>query len=406
MSRSYRYTLFGSLYFAQGMLMSYFLTFNILYLGERGYTEGDVGIFQAILALPFVLKIFLGMLSDGVNLFGLGHRKPYIALGLIGQIAAFAIAPMVSVENGLGTFALVAFVASISMALYDTCTDGLALDLTPRQERGTVQGVMVGARATGILLMLLIGGNIAQSVGWDWVFYAISLISLLPMGLLLLGGIKETEGQTGQRERFQWGAFRSFRSVPVVLLVVMGFIYSISLDGVLTFLSAHLRDAFEITLGNIGLLVALSMVGRIIGALSNSWLTDRIGFRQSLLVAIALTSVGCAGLAFNLSIGWIGLFGFIFGVAYGYYTAVYSAVAMHLSIPSIAASMFAIFMMFINLGTVGGQAIGGQLTEQFGFGVMAAVLGAVNLLNVPIVFSLFRRLNPTDQPQAPAEVSV
>ena len=391
MTKSFRIGLFSSLYFAQGMLMSYFLTFNILYLGAAGYTAGDVGIFQAILAIPFVLKIFLGMLSDGVNFFGLGHRKPYIALGLLGQIAAMAIAPSISVEGGLGVFAALAMVASISMALYDTCTDGLALDTTPDDERGQVQGAMVGARAAGILLMLVIGGEIAENVGWPWVFYSISLISLLPLGLLLASGIREATAYTGRREKFQWKAFRRFASFPVALLVTIGFIYTISLDGVVTFLSDHLATVYGVPIGEVALLVALSMVGRIIGALTNSPVTDRIGDRQSLLVAIGLATVGCIGLALNLGIGWVGLFAFVFGLAYGYYNAVYAAVAMRFSSPAIAASMFAIFMMFVNLGTVGGQAIGGQLTERYGFETMVLVLGLINLVNIPVVMVLFRK---------------
>ena len=389
LTKGYRIGLFSSLYFAQGMLMSYFLTFNILYLGAAGYSAGDVGIFQAILAIPFVLKIFLGMLSDGVNFFGLGHRKPYIALGLVGQIATMAIAPFVSVENGLGAFAGLALVASISMALYDTCTDGLALDTTPENERGQIQGAMVGARAAGILLMLVIGGVIAEKIGWHWVFYSISLISLLPLGLLLASGIKEDAAYTGRREKFQWRAFKGFGSLPVILLVVVGFIYTISLDGVITFLSDYLANAYGTSIGDITLLVALSMVGRIVGALTNGPITDRIGDRQSLIVAIGLATVGCLGLALELGVGWIGLFGFIFGLAYGYYNAVYAAVAMKFSNPAIAASMFAVFMMFVNLGTVGGQAIGGQLTDRFGFGTMVLVLGLLNLVNIPVVLALF-----------------
>lgn len=391
MTKGFRIGLFSSLYFAQGMLMSYFLTFNILYLGAAGYSAGDVGIFQAILVIPFVLKILLGMLSDGVNFFGLGHRKPYIALGLLGQIATMAIAPAISVEGGLGVFAGLALVASISMALYDTCTDGLALDTTPEDERGQVQGAMVGARAAGILLMLVIGGEIAEKIGWSWVFYSISLISLLPLGLLLASGIKEDAAYTGRREKFQWKAFNRFGSLPVVLLVIVGFIYTISLDGVVTFLSDHLANVYGVPIGEVALLVALSMVGRIVGALTNSPVTDRIGDRQSMLVAIGLATVGCVGLALNLGVGWVGLFAFIFGLAYGYYNAVYAAVAMRFSSPAIAASMFAIFMMFVNLGTVGGQAIGGQLTERYGFDTMVLVLGLLNLINIPVVLMLFRK---------------
>jgi PAT family beta-lactamase induction signal transducer AmpG len=85
LSRNLRLLLFGSLYAAQGAVMSYFLTFNILYLGEAGYGPDDIGLFQAVLVIPFILKIFLGMLSDGVNLLGLGHRKPYILIGLFIQ---------------------------------------------------------------------------------------------------------------------------------------------------------------------------------------------------------------------------------------------------------------------------------------------------------------------------------
>ncbi|MCB2180014.1 MFS transporter [bacterium] len=391
MSKSYRIGLFSSLYFAQGMLMSYFLTFNILYLGDAGYSPAEVGIFQAILVLPFVLKILLGMLSDGVNLFGLGHRKPYIALGLIGQIAAMIVAPNISVENGLGTFALVSLIASISMALYDTCTDGMALDTTPEDERGIIQGAMVGARAAGILVMLVLGGMIAEKIGWRYVFYSISLISVIPFITLITSGLKERSDEVGNRTPFDWRAFKSFRSGPVLLLVAMGFVYSIALDGVLTFLSDYLREVLEISLGNIGMLVAFSMVGRILGAVSNSWVTDRIGYKQSLYVAIGLTTVGCLGLSMQLGVGWIGVFGFIFGLAYGYYNAVYAAMAMKMSNAAIAASMFAIFMMFINLGTVGGQVIGGVVTEKFGFSVMVIVFGVFNLLNILLTNLIFKK---------------
>jgi predicted MFS family arabinose efflux permease len=53
--------------------------------------------------------------------------------------------------------------------------------------------------------------------------------------------------------------------------------------------------------------------------------------------------------------------------------------------------MFAIFMMFVNIGTAGGQSVGGILSERLGFGGMALVMGLINLLNIPIVIAVFRR---------------
>ncbi|MBN1177688.1 MAG: MFS transporter [Anaerolineae bacterium] len=387
-NRSYRLALFSTLYFAQGAMMSYFLTFNILYLGEFGYTEGDVGIFQAVLAVPFVLKIFLGMLSDAVNLFGMGHRKPYILLGLLLQAGAVLILANVSPADGLGAFAVVAFLASIGMAMYDTCTDGLALDLTPKEEYGTVQGIMVGARAAGILALLLAGGTIAEAVGWPWLFYTVAFLTLLA-GLVVLP-FKEDPALT-QRQPFEWRAFKAFGRGAVMMLAGVGFIYALAIDGIYTFLSDHLRDVMAISLGSVGLLIALAMAGRILGALSNSWLTDRIGHKRSLWVAVALTSAGSLGLALGGGIPMIALSGFLFGLAYGYYNAVYAAVAMDFSDPHISASMFAIFMMFINLGTVGGQMLGGTLTETLGFGAMTLVMGGINLLNLLLIFGIFRK---------------
>jgi predicted MFS family arabinose efflux permease len=74
-----------------------------------------------------------------------------------------------------------------------------------------------------------------------------------------------------------------------------------------------------------------------------------------------------------------------------YFTAVYAAMSMDLSDPRISASMFVLFMMFVNLGTVGGQMLAGILTERTGFSSMVLVLGAVNLIIIFLVFALFRR---------------
>jgi PAT family beta-lactamase induction signal transducer AmpG len=391
LSRNLRLLLFAGLYAAQGAVMSHFLTFNILYLGEAGYGPEDIGIFQAVLVIPFILKIFLGMLSDGVNLFGLGHRKPYILIGLLTQAAVILVAPHISVAESLQPYAIALLLAAIGMALYDTCTDGLALDTTPESERGLVQGIMTGMRAAGILIMLLVGGWLAESFGWPAFFYSLVFLTVLPLPLVLLA--KEDPSRMHRRS-FQWSAFKAFRQGAVVLVAFLGLLYSFSLDGVLTFLSDHLRDSLQVSLGSIGTLVALSMVGRILGAASNSWLTDRLGHRQSLLIGIALAFVACVGLALGGGVAFIALFGFVFGLAYGYFTSVYAAVGMDFSDPHISASMFATFMMFVNLGTALGQSVGGVLTESLGFNWMALVMGAINLLGILLVFGIFRARRP------------
>jgi MFS transporter, PAT family, beta-lactamase induction signal transducer AmpG len=94
-SKTARYAMFGSLYFFQGTVFYYFTFLNALFFLARGLSIADVEIFSAIALIPFVIKIFLGMLSDRVNLFGLGHRKPYIILGLLKQTLCLVIIPLI-----------------------------------------------------------------------------------------------------------------------------------------------------------------------------------------------------------------------------------------------------------------------------------------------------------------------
>lgn len=70
-SKTTRYTMFGLLYFSQGAILSYFAALNALYLLSFDLTMSQVGIFSAIALTPFVLKNFLGMISDKVNLLAL-----------------------------------------------------------------------------------------------------------------------------------------------------------------------------------------------------------------------------------------------------------------------------------------------------------------------------------------------
>ena len=130
-NKTARYSMFGSLYFSQGTVFAYFTSLNALYFLSKGLTMGDVGIFGAIALIPFVIKIFLGILSDRVNLFGMGHRKPYILLGLLIQVICLGVAPFIDPATSYWGFVALAFFLQLGMALYDTCTDGLALPLLP-----------------------------------------------------------------------------------------------------------------------------------------------------------------------------------------------------------------------------------------------------------------------------------
>jgi len=219
-SKTVRFTMFALLYFTQGTILGYFASLNALYMLDNGLDMVDVGIFSTIALIPFVIKILFGMLSDRYNLLGLGHRKPYIFIGLLVQFACLILVANINPGQSYWLYVGVAFVLQMGMAFYDTCTDGLALDITPESERGILQGFMVGGRSVGVIVAASVAGLIAQNLSWPGVFYFLAVLTLIPVPFLFF--IKEI--QRAPDMRFNWAAFSAFKNVKVLAAAAVGLI--------------------------------------------------------------------------------------------------------------------------------------------------------------------------------------
>jgi PAT family beta-lactamase induction signal transducer AmpG len=385
--RPLRYTMFGLLYFVQGTILSYFTALNALYFLSRGLTMTSVGIFSAIALIPFVIKIFLGMLSDRVNLLGLGHRKPYILIGLAVQTVCLFAAPFIDPARYYWGFVLLAFTLQMGMALYDTCTDGLALDTTPKSESGTIQGFMVGGRALGVVVTASAVGLLAQNVSWLAVFWLLAVLTLIPIPLVL--GVRE--GPRPVERTFDWGAFRAFKAGNILALSGVGFLFFFIIAGSNQIVNPFLQSEFNISLSTAGFTTTIWGIGVILGGFFSGLLMSRLGQKNTVRGALFLSLASVLGLAFILSpsIAWP-LVGF-FGVAYGACQTVYYALAMTLTDQRIAASMFSILMAVTNIAQGVGMAVAGLLVDASGYRWTFAVLAALNLLALPLLKPVFGR---------------
>jgi len=388
-SKALRYTLFGLLYFTQGTILSYFTALNALYFLSKGLTMTSLGIFSSIALIPFVVKIFLGMLSDRVNLFGMGYRKPYILIGLAIQTACLIVVPLIQLPSGYWTFVGLAFLLQMGMALYDTCTDGLALDTTPTGEHGVIQGFMVSGRAVGVIVTASLVGVLAEKVSWNAVFWLLAVLTLLPLPLVL--SIREADRPA--QKRFDWSGFKAFRSGTIWLVSLVGLLSFMVAVGANQLVNPYIQDRLNIGLSTAGFLTTIWGVGVVLGGMLGGRLTDRMGLR-SLLIGAGATSIALFLLVLFLPPGaFIGLaFALvaIFGVAYGSYQASYFALAMRFTQPAIAASMFAILMAFTNVGQGIGLGIGGALVDSISYPLTFAAFASINLLVFPIMAFILR----------------
>ena len=388
-SKTARYTMFGSLYFSQGTVFSYFTSLNALYFLSKGLSMADVGIFGAIALIPFVLKVFLGMLSDRVNLFGMGHRKPYIIIGLLIQALCLVFVPFIDPADDYWLFVAIAFVLQLGMALYDTCTDGLALDTTPVEEQGTIQGFMVGGRAAGVVITASILGWLAQEVSWTAVFWLLGALTLIPMPFVL--SLREEEKDLG--EKFEWSAFSAFKNKQVIALAAAGFLFFMVIAGTNQNVNPFLENSFGISLRTAGFYTTIWGMGVVLGGILGGRLIDRIGQEMSTRIALFFSFVSILILAVIPNAGFAWPIVFIFGFSYGTYQTVYFALAMHYTEKRIAASMFSIFMAVTNIGQGVGFALAGGMADipAIGFRWAFVIITLFNLVALPLLPMVFKK---------------
>lgn len=382
----FRALLFGSIYFIEGAILTYFSGFNALYLRSFNLSYTQIGVAGGIALLPFVLKIFIGMLSDKVNLAGLGHRKPFMVIGIVLQAVGLLLAPLVNPVTSFPLFIVILLLVSLGMSTYDTCSDGLAIDTTPTEERGFVQGVMVGARALAAILLAAAIGLLAARVSWTAAFVFMAAITLLPLFLVL----QVREGERPPEKEFSLAGFRSFLTRRMGLFLILGLVYPLVLYSVNGILGAFLNEGLGIGLERVGLYTSLFGVGAVVGGLAGGPMTDRLGRRASLVVALLVTSVSLFALVISGSAAVAVIAVLLFGIAFGYYETVYMAAGMDFADPRIAATMFAIIMAVGNIGIGAGQPLAGVLVDATGFRGLFIILSLINLATLPLVPIIFK----------------
>lgn len=385
MNKKNRYALFATLYLAQGAIMSYFTSLNALYLQTYGLGMDKIGLIGTIAMIPFVLKIFFGLLSDKVNFFHLGHRKPYILIGLLVQIICLLVVPFINPAQNFGLFALNAFILMAGMALYDTCTDGLALDTTEPEDEGKIQGIMVAGRAMGMVLISAILGILVDKFSWTAGFISLAVLTAIPIPMVLR--VKEAEKPV--EKQFDWSAFKEFKKFSIIALGLLGALYSLIINGTSQLVNPFLESKFAISYTQAGIVASVLGIGIVVGSLGGGRLVDKLGQKKAVRLSLVVTLVAVAALSLisSATVAWILVF--IFGIAFGLYETVYFAIAMRETNERIAATMFSILMAVANIGTGIGLGLSGAMAEGWGYPVTFIILALLNLLALPLLPAIF-----------------
>ncbi len=395
--------LFAALYALQGVVVAYFFNFNLLYMTAGGAAKGPAADAQSLALVPLVLKFLGGPVSDRFNFLGFGHRKPYILLGVLLQSLGLLGLSLVNPGRQLGAFTALAVLTVAGLAVYDTCCDGMVIDVTPPADRDRVQGLLVASRAAAAMLFTLAFGFLLESTGngpgrGDPVLWICAGLGVIPMVQSLL--VAEP-ARAADADRFQWRALGVLVRPRALLLLVFGAFYALVGYGVEINLGAFYHDDLQFRERAIGYLGASRYVGRVFGAALLPILATRLSRTWVLRVGLLALAASTAVQAAVADPGPAGLAALVFGAANGWTDAVFFVLAMEASDPRMAASTYALFMAVTNVSVAGGalfarleSALGGSSLG--GYRAAFLVTGAVVLLAWPCTRPMGRAAASTE----------
>ena len=397
-SRSFRLTMFGMLYFVQGIIVAFTTNFTKPYLNDFNVDADLIGILFTLLLVPFIFKIFYGILSDRINLFGYGHRLPYIVVAIIISMIAIFAAGFVNPGANYSLFLVLIVTASFAVALFDTTADALAVDITPVEEQSRVQSVMTSGRAGGVIVMSLLIGWIAVQAGYFWVFVIIAVSMLLPLFWVLQ--VKEPPRKADAASSFEWKAFGTMTKPSYLMFGLYGIVSWVmyqGIEGIVTFYLSEDLNAIETQIGTYG---SLKGIGMVLGALGTSLLIAKLGRRTTAFIVAGLISIGGILFSFAGSITAVISLAIFWGFILGLHWTLYMVLAMSRTDARIAGSMFAISMMFSNIGQALGDGVATGLTDNLGFINVFRLVALVNLVVFPILVGVFRTAPQTELVEA------
>jgi SHS family lactate transporter-like MFS transporter len=241
--------------------------------------------------IAFALTVALAMRPIGAIIFGLLADRYGRRIPLMINVIFYAT---VSILSGLApnytTFIILRMLFGIGMGGEWGVGASLALESASPRIRGVLSGLLQEGYATGNLIAALVFRTVYPyfeahypGYGWRVMFFVGGLPALL--SLFIRSKVKESEAW--EEHRTDWDTYR--RSI---FQHWKRFLYLVLLMAMMNFISHGTQDIYPTLLKNFGFaqkqvadVIALSMVGAILGGLVFGYFSDRIGRRWAIMIA-------------------------------------------------------------------------------------------------------------------------
>jgi len=382
-----RFTLLGSLYFAQGLPFGFFTQAVPVILRTQGVSLGNIGL-TSLLTLPWALKFVWAPVVDRRWWPAIGRRRSWILpMQLSGTLvlAGLALVPGESVAVLMAAMVTLNLVA----ATQDIATDGMAVDILPADERGFANGLQVA----GYRLGMIIGGGVLlglhDTLGRHGTFAAMAVLTALSsVPVIVL-----REPPPPPVEPTHRGGLHFVQRPGALRLLALIALYKAGEAFAQGMLRPFLVDQ-HLSLTDVGwLLGTVGFIAGMLGALVGGGLVTRIGRRRALLgfgVVQVLAVAGYAYLAITVPSRaelyvWCGVEHFASGMA----TAALFTCMMDWSATESAATDYTVQASTVVIATGLASTVSGFSAGALGYAphfALAAALCVAAVVGVAVLF--------------------
>ncbi len=248
-------------------------------VADLGVSEPQVGHLISAYALGVVIGApLLAML--GSNL-----RRKALLLALMAFYALGNLASALGPDYH--SLLLFRFIAGLPHGAYFGVAALTAVSITRPEARGKAVSLVM----LGLTLAMLIGNPLAtwmgQIVSWRWAFAAVTLISLVTVGMI--AAFLPLDAKRPKENPFD--ELRAFNRLPVWQALAIGAIGFAGMFSVFSYLAPTLINVTRVDAAWIPLGLAGFGLGGVIGNMLGGWLFDRLQFRAVAVMLVWATAM-------------------------------------------------------------------------------------------------------------------
>jgi MFS transporter, Spinster family, sphingosine-1-phosphate transporter len=325
--------------------------------------------FQAgLLGSSFLFVYALAALPIGIWA-DQGRRKNIVALcvGIWSLVTALA-----SITRNFIQLFCTRIILGIGEAGYGPATVSLLGDFFPKSHRGRILSYWSSSSLIGPAIGFILGGLIADTLGWRWAFCIVGIPGLITAGLAWkmlepLRGVFDRKGDSTSETEALYednatskdllSIVKKLLRIPTYRTLVCALTFSLfTVGGTSYWLPSYLVDTFGLTLSEAGVigggvLVSSGLIGTIIGG----WLADYAQSRMlegRLLVASIGILIGAPLVLLALLIHNLLLFTVVFviaGISLNICTGPFNAVIQDIIPPTLRATAIGLALLIAHL---------------------------------------------------------